>query len=114
MQANNLTQLVGLLMQVVAFCYVFLTGLKWTLERWHETQTTKYQSQLEQAKANTLSATQVADLIKQIYNFKNELEEIKHDGKLKTDALVKSIDRMEELLDVLTQKFTDFLISKAK
>ena len=70
-------------------------------------------AQVELAKHNTLTAMQVAELITQIHNIKNDLETLKKENALKDAEFVKSIDNLERLLEKLENNFKNLLMIEA-
>lgn len=68
---------------------------------------------IELAKTNALAASQVADLIQQMFHIKQDLEILKNDDKLKNEQFLNAINEMEKMLDKLSESFTQFLITKA-
>lgn len=119
--ANNLTQLIGLLMQIGGVVFVILKGWQWWLQNDLEKQKIKSKEitdvsahSVELAKHNALTATQVADILKNYQDVIDELEEIKKTDTKKTQELHTLIDKLEDMVKEMVSKFTDFLINKSK
>lgn len=110
---SNLTQLIGWVVACVSSAIAFYKTWVYVVGQWSEVQKAKYTSQLESTKANTLSAERVADFISKMATVQQELERMKHDDTIQTDNFVKSITRIEEILDTLNGQFTEFLMKSA-
>jgi hypothetical protein len=132
MKADNLIQLIGILLQVLPVCFTAFIGWKAYLDKELKRGEIEARSEVEKealrakeaieikkaevelAKANALSAIQVADILTHYQNVKREIEDMRSSTKIKDEAFDHALTKMEELLEELSQNFTQFLINKAK
>lgn len=110
MIVNNYIQLFGLILQVGAGVFAVIKG--W--QAWLDNEVKKFELKVELAKHNSLTAVQVADILTHYQSVKKEVEDLKTNTKTKDAEFLHAIDKLEELLDELSQNFTQFLINKAK
>lgn len=69
---------------------------------------------VELARNNTLSASQVAGILKNYTELIQEIERMKQSDKIKTEDIMKTIDRIEKLVQGQIDTFSDFLIENFK
>lgn len=74
---------------------------------------------VELAKANALTATQVAEVLKNQHEFINELEDmkkglesVKSTGEEKNTQLLHLINKIEDMVKQQTQNFTEFIMNR--
>lgn len=72
------------------------------------------EAKVELAKHNTLSATQVADVIKYYHDVIGELEKMKERQEYKNKEMIDAINRLERLAEKNIETFTEFLSNNFK
>lgn len=127
MIVNTWTQLLGLAIQVGAGVFAVIKGWQWWLENEYKKAEKKYDeavvlsnNQLELAKHNSLTAAQVADILKSYKEVIGDLEEMKveaansrHTNDEKIKQIISLINKIEHIVEQQTQNFTEFLMGKA-
>lgn len=128
MTASNWTQLLGIILQVGAGVFILIKGWQSWLDYELKKAELKYKqeveisaNQVELARHNSLSATQVADILKSYKEAIGDLEEMKvgladqkKSSEEKISNLITLINKIEHMVEKQTENFTEFLMGKAR
>lgn len=128
MTANTWTQLLGIILQVGAGVFILVKGWQsWLDYEYKKTEKNVEKivkisdNEIELAKFNSLTSSQVADIFNSYKEVIGDLEEIKvemSNSKLSSEErdkqMIKLINKIEHIVEQQTQNFTEFLMGKAK
>lgn len=119
MIANSWMQIIGILGQVLPVVIgVYLGWIKY-LDSQLEKCEAKSKENIEIAKANvemarnnSLTSTQVAEILKNYKEVIEELEDIKNSGDEKNARMLELINKIERIVNKQTETFTEFLMNR--